>query len=109
MAAQSTRVKRPNNHDTMELFQLPISESPRRLWLKKHRISTHKSDYLPDDEEPWNAWAGELSDAVEDGSHGTGSSEDDALCTLAKKLGLGLWNEVFPDGHHVEKQTHHGN
>jgi len=93
----------------MELFVIPISESPRLRWLKKHHISTHKSDCMPDDEEPWNAWAGELSEAIEDGSNCTGATEADALCALAKRLRIRLWNEVFPDGHHVEKQTHHGN
>lgn len=83
----------------MELFQIPISESPRRLWLKKHRISTHKSDCVPEDEDPWNAWVGDLAEAIEDNLLCCGSSEDDALCALAKKLRIRLWNEVFPDGH----------
>jgi hypothetical protein len=80
----------------MELFQIPVSESPRRLWLKKHRISTHKSDCFTDDDEPWNAWVGELSEAIEDNLVRTGATEDDALCDLAKKLGIRLWNEVLP-------------
>ena len=80
----------------MELFQIPISESPRRLWLKKHRISTHKSDYVADDEDPWNAWTGELSDAIEDDLLCTGATEADAVCALAIKLGIRLWNEVLP-------------
>ena len=87
----------------MELFEIPVSESPRRLWLKKHRISTHRSDCVPDDEEPWNAWVGDLAEAIEDGSVGTGATEDDAVCDLAKMLGIRLWNEVFPDGHDADK------
>jgi hypothetical protein len=82
----------------MELFEIPVSESPRRLWLKKHRISTHKSGCVPDDEEPWSAWVGDLGEAIEDDNVGTGTTEDDAVCDLAKKLGIRLWNEVFPDG-----------
>ena len=82
----------------MELFIIPISESPRLRWFKKHRISTHKSDCVPDDEEPWNAWVGELSEAIEDNLVRTGVTEDDALCDLAKKLGIRLWNEVLPAG-----------
>jgi len=77
----------------MELFEIPVSESPRRQWLKKHRISTDKSSCVPDDEEPWNAWVGDLSEAIENDDVGTGTTEDDALCDLAKRLGIRLWNE----------------
>ncbi len=77
----------------MELFQIPICESPRRLWLKKHRIRTHKSDGVPDDEEPWNAWPGDLCEAIENNLVRTGVTEADAICDLAIKLGIRLWNE----------------
>ena len=77
----------------MELFEIPVSESPRLKWLKKHRISTHKSSPVPDDEDPWNAWVGDLSEAIEDDRVCTGMTEDDALCDLARQLGLRLWNE----------------
>lgn len=77
----------------MELFVIPISESPRLRWFKKHCISTHRSDCVPDDEDPWNAWSGELSDAIEDGLLCTGATEADAVCALAKRLRILLWNE----------------
>ena len=87
----------------MELFQIPVSESPRRLWLKKHRISTHKSDCVPDDEDPWNAWVGDLAEAIEANLTCTGNTEDEAICALAKKLGLRLWNEeALAGGHQCE-------
>lgn len=44
---------------TETLFPLPESPSPRLLWLKEHKVSTHCNDLC---EEPWCAFFGTFDD-----------------------------------------------
>lgn len=86
-----------------ELF--PVQEmamdSPRLKWKKKHQIQTRKN--VHGDPEPWEAWWGDYSEALERqlGSCGhvygpflaVGETEEDALVQYSKSNGIKLWNE----------------
>jgi hypothetical protein len=75
--------------------------SPRLAWRKRHGVQTlHNRDFEDDAEYlPWISWL--ASDCSEpDGipncdpeSCGYGKSEDEAMCDLAVKRNIRLWNE----------------
>ena len=69
---------------TSDLFTLPETPSPRLAWMRRHGIET-ATDLIE-----WIAWQ---PCAGEPDVEATGPTEDDAICELAKKLGLRLWNE----------------
>ena len=78
-----------------ELFKIGESLSPRWRWLDEHDVKTWCSgpaEFF--DGEPWNAWAGDLDEAIGSNLTATGATEDDAICALAKLHGWRLWNET---------------
>jgi hypothetical protein len=80
----------------MELFDLKVMkmDSPRLAWLKKHKISTHRSPYVELDEEPWSCWSGPFEEAVmHKGDYTSGMTEDQAITRWALKYNVRLWNE----------------
>jgi hypothetical protein len=70
-----------------ELFDIPETKSPRLIWLEKHQIVTLRGK--PDS---WAAWV-KGKNIRPNCSYGYGETEDDAITSLAIKLGLRLWNE----------------
>lgn len=82
------------------LFEIPVCESPRLKWLKKHSVKTkHFPDCEAGDEDefgnelwPWIAW-------LDCGSEGIGTfhagalKEDEAIANLAVRMKWKLWNE----------------
>lgn len=74
---------------TDNLFDIPEQLSPRLAWMKKHDIRINKDDNR-DDKRIWRA-CGEDQD--DDTFEGYGSTEDEAIVDIAKKLHLKLWNE----------------
>jgi hypothetical protein len=69
---------------TDTLFDIPETPSPRLQWLRKHDIRIHC-----DSEETHEFTAWTLPDVS-----GYGSTEDEAIADLAKKLSIPLWNEA---------------
>jgi hypothetical protein len=88
-----------------DLFDVPISKSPRLQWIEEMGILTHRASHMPD---PWMA----IQPLIEDNDKdiptimlescriyddanliGYGQSEDEAITNLAKNIGLRLWNE----------------
>ena len=77
-----------------ELFDIPPCESPRLKWLKKHDVKTLCSGNAEDfDGEPWNAWAGDMGEAISGGEYVTGATEQDAIANWAIRRRVKLWNE----------------
>jgi hypothetical protein len=84
--------------EDLELF--PVSDtkmdSPRLAWLKRHDVSVDKEwdDYFDE-----FVFVAKIMKLYTGGIYrysymvGKGDTEDDALCDLAKKHGLRLWNE----------------
>ena len=78
-----------------DLFDIPESKSPRLLWMEKHGIET----WQPEIEDAFDGakWcACRESDKDENGIPsyvGTGDTENDALASLAQRIGIRLWNE----------------
>jgi hypothetical protein len=70
-----------------ELFDLPETKSPRLIWLEKHKIATLRGK--PDS---WAAWI-IAKPTKADQIIGYGETEDEAVVSLAIKLGIRLWNE----------------
>ena len=79
-----------------ELFDIPVSESPRLKWLKKHGVKFHYSTAEVGDEdefgnELWPVYA-YTEPLCKETSFGAGT-EDEALAKFAINRGLKLWNE----------------
>jgi len=70
-----------------DLFNLPESKSPRLLWLEANRIRVdfHEGEHIA--HLPGFFAYNEKAGAF-------GNTEDEAICELAKRLGLRLWNEL---------------
>lgn len=68
-----------------ELFDIPESKSPRLRWMEKHNISARQEPRGPGGPLIWFA--------LNHQACARGDSEDEALASLAVKLGLKLWNE----------------
>lgn len=93
----------------VDLFNVEPTLSPRLQWMHRHNISVAKNPAvtkaLADEyDEPWQpyeAWAGEYSDAVDDVAEngeyntklGIGATVEDALADFARRAGLKLWHE----------------
>ena len=76
-----------------ELFEIPLSESPRLKWLRDHNVKTLLTEFLDDDEnQHWSAWNQE--DAPNPDNTGIGETEHDAIVALALMNGWKLWNEL---------------
>lgn len=76
------------------LFEIPVCESPRLKWLKKHNVKTWRTESDETSNKPWLAWAqDEDGDVPHDGNASFGATEHDALVNLAMMLGWRLWNE----------------
>jgi hypothetical protein len=81
------------------LFPIEETLSPKLAWMKKHSVSTRRNQY--GGPEPWEAYVGDYTEAVEDvGANGEtsirmayGDTEMDALANLAIQNGWLLWNE----------------
>lgn len=70
---------------TDDLFaNLPPMLSPRRQWMLDHGITTSKLA-----SSVGIRW---IAEGME--SNAYGQTEDDALCELARKLGIRMWNEL---------------
>ena len=87
-----------------ELFNIPVCESPRLKWLKKHDVKTqfHKGVAVGDEDEfgnelwPWTAGTshGISPDRDYDGTWNRGgATEHEAIVALAIWQGWKLWNE----------------
>ena len=66
-----------------DLFPVPPSPSPKRLWLTRNGIVTRFEERDPD--QPWRATKGTQT--------ALGMTEDGALVALCAVLHLKLWNE----------------
>jgi hypothetical protein len=84
----------------MDLFpSLPITKSPKLLWMERHNIKTAQQN----EDEDGNTWFAVFCDPDEDpydaamsagGQRtGRGDTEDAALTALALAAGIKLWNE----------------
>lgn len=78
-----------------ELFKVPVTKSPRLLWIEKHRVKTRQTpaweegleDEDGNDLEKWYA-------SDDDWRHGYGGdTEDNALAAWAEARGKLLWFE----------------
>ncbi len=75
-----------------ELLTMPVCESPRLKWLKKHNIEIEKTDHQCGEEDEfgndlWPVYVG-------DGKTMFGApTEDEALVKFAQFKGIRLWNE----------------
>ena len=87
-----------------ELFNIPVCESPRLKWLKKHDVKTqHRPGINVGDEDkfgnalwPWEAGTshGLSPERIDAGTFSQGGeTEDEAIANLAKWQGWKLWNE----------------
>lgn len=76
-----------------ELFSVPVQLSPKLAWIQAHNISIEHHKHLCPGDEPWSAWIGMLSDAIENDKVGTGETEYEALVSLALAAGIKLWSE----------------
>jgi hypothetical protein len=66
----------------MDLFpSLPITKSPKLLWMERHKIAVYPSN----DGSEYLAGNGTITKA--------GDTEDAALTALALAAGIKLWNE----------------
>ena len=73
-----------------ELFDLPETKSPRLIWMKRHGIKVSPSRTHGPSHKHWMAYR-HNEDFIS--ASGYGETEDDAITSLAVKLGLRLWNE----------------
>ena len=80
-----------------ELFDIEESKSPRLNWMDRHCIKVsppgkERSQIL----HHWNLWMAyqHKGDFIKASAYG--QAEDDAITSLANKLGLRLWNEEYP-------------
>jgi hypothetical protein len=83
------------------LFDIPETLSPRLRWLNKHGIQTYKSPYVEAGDEPWAAWQGELTEAINADTLATGETEDEAIVNYCKRNGIQLWNGLDALGNRV--------
>ena len=77
-----------------ELFDIEESKSPRLNWMDRHRIKVSP----PGKERSlilhhWNLWMAYQHEGDFIIASAYGPAEDDAITSLANKLGLRLWNE----------------
>ena len=95
-----------------ELFPLAeiLQESPRLRWLKKHNVITFSCAQLDSEDYIWLAafdkskWVYKspldffAQETAEFGDTriGSGDTEDDAICMLARMYRVRLWNEETP-------------
>jgi hypothetical protein len=73
-----------------ELFDIPEIKSPRLIWLDRHGI---KVIALKTRNESHNRWMAYRHDGDFISASAYGPMQDDAITSLAVKLGLRLWNE----------------
>lgn len=68
-----------------DLFNIPETLSPRLAWMKRHGVITRK----------WanGTWWSCLESDWEERNASSGSTEDEAITNLAKRLNIPLWNE----------------
>jgi hypothetical protein len=66
-----------------ELFTIPETLSPRLAWMRDNGISTREIQVLV----PQKAWQAEGASVFS-----TAENEQDALVSLARKMGIRLWN-----------------
>lgn len=81
-----------------ELFNIEETPSPRLVWMRLHKIRTHRSPSIPEGEEPWVAWLPEdehddTGIPIDMESCGLGETEDEAIVALAKLKNIPLWNK----------------
>lgn len=77
-----------------ELFKVPVTKSPRLLWIEKHRIEVRPTkDWQPGMEDD-DGDEVERFYATDDGVHmHGGDTEDNALAAWAEARGKLLWFE----------------
>jgi hypothetical protein len=73
-----------------ELFDIPETKSPRLIWMDRHGI---KVIALRTDAKSFNHWMAYRHEGDFISASAYGPTEDDAITSLAVKLGLRLWNE----------------
>ena len=73
-----------------ELFDIPETKSPRLIWLERNGIKVSPSRTHGPSHKHWMAYR-HSGDFIS--SSGYGETEDEAITSLAIKLGIKLWNE----------------
>jgi hypothetical protein len=75
----------------MDLFtDLPVSKSPRLLWMERHGI---KTIFMPASGSVDAFWIADFMDPNTTHYQEVGDTEDDALTALAKAAGIRMWFE----------------
>ena len=88
-----------NLAEQFDLLNVPVVESPRLKWLKRHRIKTHATslevgaeDEYGEEISPFYAYVGK--NEIENAHNIVGgTTEDEAIRNLAIRKGWLLWNE----------------
>ena len=75
-----------------ELFDLPETKSPRLIWLDRNGIKVSAPPQKRPGP-PLSYWMAYRHDGDFISASAYGPTEDDAITSLANKLGLRLWNE----------------
>ena len=73
-----------------ELFEIEHSKSPRLNWIERHNVY-HSYNSFEEKNFQFMAWIGEKPSSVS--LSGYGSTLQEALCDLAKRNNIPLWNE----------------
>jgi hypothetical protein len=81
-----------------ELFDIPVSKSPRLQWIERHGIQTHHAPHMKEDGTPWSAWLPSNQHSsglpMDPEACGYGMTEDEAMIDLAIKNRMKGWNET---------------
>lgn len=89
-----------------DLFEVPMSLSPKRAWMERHGIQTQEPlagevaetvdqeglNRDPWDLDKWLAWKGAGTMPGEDEAWAQGGTEEESLMALAQKLQLTTWH-----------------
>jgi hypothetical protein len=73
-----------------ELFKIEDQKSPKLIWMEKHKVNHHHCKTEEKDFQ-YMAWMGEQPDS--ETKCGYGSTLQEALCDMAKRNKIVLWNE----------------
>lgn len=81
-----------------ELFDIPVSLSPRLQWMRQNEVRTHHAPHCA--EAPWCAWTpdndaySDIADSVPNDPSlcGYGKTEAEAVESLADKMGVVNWS-----------------
>lgn len=73
-----------------ELFEIEHSKSPRLNWIEKHNVG-HSYNGMEEKQFQFMAWIG--MNPTPKYPSGYGSTLQEALCDLAKRNNIPLWNE----------------